>query len=128
MIGKVWERVGAGGDTINRLNHGREVGLVGSTSHLLPRPTPTNSLMSLGPVMEMRAAGHGHIYCWSCSSPGITRRQRKACLRSGNGRCVDAQAADTTSCSVQCTQESLFLPFLYLISRVLNSTCPHWWT
>lgn len=73
---KARERVGAGGDTINRLNRGREVGLVGSTSHLLLRPTPTNSLMSPGPVMEMSAPGHGHI-CWSCSSLGITWELRE---------------------------------------------------
>lgn len=42
------ERMGVGGDTVNRLNHSHEVGLVGSTSYYLPRPTPTNSLMSPG--------------------------------------------------------------------------------
>lgn len=55
------------------------------------------------------------------------KTKRTACLGTGNGRCMEAQEADASSCWVDCTQKSFFLPFLYLVSWALDSTCPHWW-
>lgn len=89
MIGQRQERMGmVGGDTINRLNDGQEVGLVvGSISHQLPRPKPTDSLMYPGPVMGTRRESHGHIYCWFLISRDNSKTKRTACRGSGNGRC-----------------------------------------
>lgn len=128
MTGEVQGRVGVEGDTIKQT----EPWSWGGTSRFhfsLTSKTHTHWLSDV----PWASDGDESSKSWSQLVMVLriprdnAKTKRRACLGSGNQN-LEPQAADTMSCFVHCTQESLFLPSLYLISRVLNSTCPLWWT
>lgn len=125
-IGEVQERMRAGEKHIHRLNCGHDVGFVGFAFHLLLRPKPTDSDVPCASDGDWNGKSLMHPLLVPFVVRNNAKTKRTACLGTGAGKCVTAQEADTCSCQDLCAQESFFLSFLYLVSQVLSSACPHW--